>query len=82
MKLNKLNATYPEFTKYLLDQQKQTSASSAYSSSTPNKFLYYNSRTRSIEVVSMVSSFTLHKLSTTKSLTLLTVSPQLAPTTK
>jgi hypothetical protein len=77
MKLNKLNATYPEFTKYLLDQQKQTSSAS----STPNNFLYYNSRTRSIEGVSMVSSFTLHKLSATKSLTLLTVSPQLAPTT-
>jgi len=83
MKLNKLNATYPEFTKYLLDQQKQTStsSSSSYSTSTPNNFLYYNSRTRSIEGVSMVSSFTLHKVSATKSLTLLTVSPQLAPTT-
>jgi hypothetical protein len=79
MKLNKLNATHLEFTKYLLDQQKQTLSSSA--SSAPNNFLYYNSRTRSIEGVSMVSSFTLHKLSATKSLTLLTVSPQLAPTT-
>ena len=78
MKLNKLNATYPEFTKYLLDQQKQSSSSHA--SSAPNNFLYYNSRTRSIEGVSMVSSFTLHKVSATKSLTLLTVSPQLAPT--
>lgn len=77
MDVKKLNSNYPEFTKYLLDQHQTTS--SPKPPSTSNTFLYYNNKTRSIEGVSMLSSFTTFKLTTTKSMQLITVSPQVTP---
>ena len=79
MEVKKLNTTYPEFTKYLLDHQTSTPSSSSSSSSSGNNFLYYNNKTRSIEGVSMLSSYTSLKVSATKSIKVITVSPQLTP---
>jgi hypothetical protein len=78
MDVKKLNTTYPEFTKYLLDHH-QTTSPIPLSPSNNNNFLYYNNRTRSIEGVSMLSSFTTLKFTTTKSIQLITVSPQVTP---
>ena len=68
----KLNDTYPDFAKYLYTQ------TTNLNSTLPN-FLYFNNKTSSFEGVSMLTTYSILKLTSTHALKLLTFSPKLAP---